>query len=143
MARALSNPEVQALFNDLPEVYGRAIAHDTFVRANGWNQVAWALRADLPIPVRGLTVNDPAIGTVIVFADSRGVLHYTLAQSANEQSLAVQIQKPEFQSPTVSLLDQLNAMIAGANAGLGSWLNFSVVVLVIVLGLALYQTLRT
>lgn len=137
MARSLSDPEIQELFSEVPGLYDRTVQHDQFVTANGWSQVAWALREDLPIPVRGTAVNAP-LGTVILFPDASGILHYILMETAQDKSLANEVQKPTYESPTPGLIEELNALLGKV----GDLVPFATMALIGVGALWLYQTLK-
>lgn len=130
MARKLNDYEVQLLFTDNPDLYQRTVAHDDFVSRFGWDQVSWATVDTMPIPVRGYTVTDPQLGTVIVFPDSSGTLHYIATTTPQEQSVAGTIMQPSYESPdgfVQGLLDQLNAMVA-ASEGVGGQILTALIV---------------
>ncbi len=65
-----------------------------------WDQVLYSMGYDewglpLPIPPRGLAVNDEAYGVVVIFPDAKGGLHYS---ATDNESLIAEIQKPIYSS---------------------------------------------
>lgn len=142
MARKLNDYEVQLLFTDNPAVYDLTTAHDQFVSRFGWDQVGWAQVDTMPIPVRGYVTSDPNLGTVIIFPDSAGTLHYLVTTTPDENSLAQQIMLPGYESPdpgfVEGVVEQLNAMVAGVQGSSGQVVN----ALIIVGAILLYTKLK-
>ena len=114
MAQALSTYQIFDLYSRHPDLREAAAEHEDDVLPT-WNQVyaaygdstttattLWELVAsdlrdlfgrELPVPPRGLTVDDETYGRVFVFPDAAGILHFS--RSDNEP-LAAAIEEPMY-----------------------------------------------
>lgn len=113
MARNLTPDEVDALLASDWDLAQRVWAHRQGVTLWGWDQVANAnLGPDvLNIPARGYTVDYAPLGTVVIFPDAAGTLHFLLPQSSAEQSVAVEVAKPSYVSPDAGILPLMQDMV--------------------------------
>jgi hypothetical protein len=108
--RDLLPDEVTDLLNRHFDLNGRVLQFQRIVDAGQWDQWRqneaswlWGIVYDLPIPTRGVSVVDDKYGTVVIFPDVAGVLHYV----GNVQSgVGVQINLPPFQSLSGNSLEQ-------------------------------------
>jgi hypothetical protein len=109
MTRKLSNMEVFDFLGRHPEVNNLVAQHEHMLQSGGWvwdqTQGGWnaaelvelaaagAFTLALPIPPRGLAVDDDVYGSVVIFPDARGLLHFT---STDNQSLVTEVRKPYY-----------------------------------------------
>ena len=124
MARALTSAEVQTILSQDPALADRVRTHESIVARFGWDQNAQMRNDSLPIPVRGYTAQT-SLGSVILFADANGTLHYTLAQSAQELATAAEVMQPSYSSPDEGIVATLNDMIGRAGDLASNVLTFA------------------
>jgi hypothetical protein len=115
MQRELNSAEVSDLLNRNFELQGKVLQHMRIVDSGQWDQIwlntpRWTIFspvegaiAVLPIPTWGLAIDDDKYGTVVVFPDAKGTLHFS-AEVAPQ--LAGEINKPPFLSPAGNTLEQ-------------------------------------
>lgn len=141
MARALTDDEVRMILANDPALAARVAQHVALVNNIGWDQTAWIRRDDLPIPVRGYTAQT-SLGSVIIFADTNGTLHYTLAESPDELSVATEVMQPSYASPDEGIVATLNDMISRAGGVAANLLTFAAFGVGLYLAFQLYREFK-
>jgi hypothetical protein len=134
--RDLTPAEVSDLLARHFDLNAKVLQFKRIVDAGQWDQWRqnqaswWGTVYDLPIPTRGLSVTDDKYGTVVVYPDVAGTLHYVGNVAAG---VGNQINLPPFQSPSGNTWDQLiqDLMKAGVKVAAAAFVGAIVYALVV------------
>lgn len=136
--RQLSIFETFDFLDRHPDVNDLVLLHESIFSPIGgdatWSQLAGDYSAyghELPIPPRGLAIQDSEFGNVVIFPDAEGVLHYSGDVPAD---IAAQVQRPVFKSDP-QYLEMYSDMLRRIGHGLeaaanpSDWFNLAAIAL--------------
>ena len=130
MQRSLTPAEVSDLLNRIPDLQRRVLLHERLFESGTWDQIklnSLDHHDRLPIPPRGLAVRDDKYGTVVVFPDAAGQLHFSGDVTAASVDA---LNKPRFASPTGNTMEQF---LADVRASLGTLVAGAVILWIVYL----------
>lgn len=119
MQRELYPTEISNLLARQFDLDAKVLAHRRIVELGQWSQsrmVEW----NLPIPTRGVVVQDDVYGQVVVFPDGAGLLHFNgwVADTSRAPGMqpGSEIVKGQYESASGNTLDQ---MLSDLKRGVG------------------------
>lgn len=120
MTYTMADPQIQDFLNRNAAAAAAVAAHENEFLAPGayetWDQVALSQDDSLPVRVRGNAYTDPSYGSVIVYPDAAGVLHFSATDNA---ALVAAVNKPAYVSPSGNtFLDLLSEFEHNLTTGL-------------------------